>query len=69
MRKYTLYWYYRSQICRLNKQIEDIRLGYAERSNMSSRNFEFEHLVNSDSAVRYKKERIYKLKRKMCVIK
>lgn len=67
MKKYTLYWYYRTQICRLQKEIESVRLNYAQRSSMSSKNFEFDHLVEEDTK-KIKKD-IYKIKRKMCRVR
>lgn len=67
MKKYTLYWYYKTQICRLQKKIESVRLSYAQRSSLSSKNFEFDHLVEEDTK-KIKKD-IYRIKRKMCSIR
>ena len=67
MKKHTMYWYYRSQICRLRKKIESVRVSHAQRSLLSSKNFEFDHLVEEETK-KYKKD-IYKIKRKMCSIR
>lgn len=67
MKKYTMYWYYRTQICKLQKKIESVRVDYAQRSAMSSRNYEFEHLVEEETK-NFKKD-IYKIKRKMCSVR
>ena len=67
MKKCTLIWYYKSKIHKLEKRIESVRQVYAERSAMSSRNFEFDHLVTEDTE-KYRKQ-IFRLKRKICIIK
>lgn len=67
MKNYTLYLYYRTQICTLNKKINNIRSGYAQRSSISSRNFEFDHLV--EDHVRAYRVDIYKIKKKMCQLR
>lgn len=67
MKKCTLIWYYKSKIHKLEKRIEGVRHMYAERSAMSSRNFEFEHLVKEDT--KNYREQIFRLKRKICSIK
>jgi len=67
MKKYTLYWYYRTKICSLNKKIEDVRTNYAIMSGMSSKNFEFDHRVEED--IRPHKKKIYEIKRKMCQVR
>lgn len=67
MKKHALYWYYRAQICQIQKKILDIRKFYAQRSAMSSKNFEFDHLVDED--VKPYKEKIFKIKRKMVNLK
>ena len=63
MKKHTLYWYYRVQICKIEGKISDIYTTYAKRSAMSSKNFEFEHLAKEDTK-KYRDE-IFKIKRKM----
>jgi len=63
MRKHTLYWYYKVKICRIENKINDVRHSYAERSAMSSRNFEFDHFVEEE--IQPYKERIFNIKRKM----
>ena len=63
MKKHTLYWYYRTQICQIQKKISHVRENYAQRSAMSSKNFEFDHLVDED--IKLYREKIFKIKRKM----
>lgn len=63
MKKHTLYWYYKTQICQIQKKILDVRETYAQRSAMSSKNFEFDHLVEEE--IKPYKEKIFKIKRKM----
>jgi len=67
MRKQTLHWYYKVKICRLQKKIKHTRTIYAQRSSMSSRNFEFDHYVEKDTK-KYRKE-IFRIKRKLCEIR
>jgi len=67
MKKYPLYLYYQVQICKLRKKIENVRLDFATRSAQSSKNFEFEHLVE-EHTIEIKKD-IYKIKRKLCSIR
>lgn len=67
MKKYPLIWYYRNQICNLQKKIKEVHLRYAIRSAKSSKNFEFDHFVEKET--REYKKNIYNLKRKMCLIR
>lgn len=67
MKKHTLYWYYKVKICRIEKRISCIRDFYAQRSSMSKRNFEFEHIVEEE--VRLHRGKIFNLKRKMVNIR
>jgi len=67
MKKYPLILYYRLKICSLNKKIKERYDYYAYISSTSSKNFEFDRLVEED-IVEYKKN-IYKIKRKMCNVR
>ena len=63
MKKHTLYWYYKVKICRIENRISYVRESYAQRSAMSSKNFEFDHLVEEE--IQPYKEKIFKIKRKL----
>ena len=67
MKNYHLKLYYKLKIWSLKKKIKDCLNYHAHMSSRSSRNYEFDGLVENDT-IRYKKE-IYKIKRKMCSVR
>jgi len=67
MKNYPLKLYYRLKICSLKKKIKERYDYHAYISSTSSKNFEFEHLVEDD--IKEYKKNIFKIKRKMCGVR